>query len=294
MQHCLKAGTLAVVLLVMITSCSPFQKLQKTGTDDQKYQAAVTYFKKGEFYRAGLLFEELIPILKGSTESEMAQFYRAHCEYQQQNYQLSSFHFKQFYETFARSDYAHEAMYFYALSLYKDSPNYNLDQSNTLTAMAALQDFINAHPQSPFRQECTQYIAVLRDKLELKAYDKAKQYYKTSAANIANYRSSVVSITNFLREYPDSKYNEELAYLRVDAQYNLAKNSFVDKLKERHQEVVTYYLALVDKFPKSTDLKKAERMYEDSRKELETIANQEKEKLNQQQKPAKVTATTAN
>ncbi len=58
--------------------------------------------------------------------------------------------------------------------------------------------------------------------------------------------------------------------------------------------MVTYYLALVDKFPKSTDLKKAERMYEDSRKELETIANQEKEKLNQQQKPAKVTATTAN
>jgi outer membrane protein assembly factor BamD (BamD/ComL family) len=110
--------------------------------------------------------------------------------------------------------------------LYKDSPNYNLDQSNTLTAMAALQDFINAHPESPFRQECTQYIAVLRDKLELKAYDKAKQYYKTSAANIANYRSSVVSITNFLREYPDSKYNEELAYLRVDAQYHLAKNSF--------------------------------------------------------------------
>ncbi|MFC5407958.1 outer membrane protein assembly factor BamD [Larkinella bovis] len=294
MQHCWKAGTLALLILLFFASCSPFQKLQKKGTDEEKYKAAVSYFKKGEFYKAGLLFEELIPILKGSTESEMAQFYRAHCEYQQQNYQLSAFHFKQFYETFARSDYAHEAMYFYALSLFKDSPNYNLDQSNTLTAMAALQDFINANPQSPFRQECTDYIQVLRDKLERKAYDKAKQYYKTSAANIANYRSSVVSITNFLREYPDSKYNQELAYLRVDAQYHLAKNSFADKLKERHQDVVTYYLALVDKFPQSPDLKKAERMYSDSQKELETIANLEKEKLNQQQKPAKVTATTAN
>ncbi|RAJ99816.1 Beta-barrel assembly machine subunit BamD [Larkinella arboricola] len=294
MQYSWKAGLWVVALLMFFASCSPFQKLQKTGTDEQKYQAAVAYFKKGEFYKAGLLFEELIPILKGSTESEMAQFYRAHCEYQQQNYQLSAFHFKQFYETFARSDYAHEAMYFYALSLYKDSPNYNLDQSNTLTAMAALQDFINANPQSPFRQECTQYITDLRNKLELKAYDKAKLYYKTSAANIANYRSSVVSITNFLREYPDSKFNQELAYLRVDAQYNLAKNSFADKLKERHQEVVTYYLALVDKFPQSPDIKKAERMYEDSRKELEKIAEQEKEKQNQQQKPAKVTATAAN
>ncbi|WP_128544973.1 outer membrane protein assembly factor BamD [Larkinella soli] len=296
MQHRWKAGTFAVALLVLLASCSPFQKLQKKGTDEEKYQAAVSYFKKGEFYKAGILFEELIPILKGSTESEMAQFYRAHCEYQQQNYQLSAFHFKQFYETFARSDFAQEAMYFYALSLYKDSPIYNLDQSNTLTAMSALQDFINAYPQSPFREECTKYINDLRDKLELKAYEKAKLYYKTSAANIANYRSAVVSINNFQREYPDSKYNEELAYLKVDAQYNLAKNSFTDKLKERHQEVVNYYQTFIDKYGTSSYAKRAERMYEDSRKELERILNEEKEKQNQQQqqKPGKVTATASN
>jgi len=280
-----------VGLLLVLASCSPFQKLQKTGTDEQKYQAAVSYFKKGEFYKAGLLFEELIPILKGSTESEMAQFYRAHCEYQQQNYQLSSFHFKQFYETFARSDYAQEAMYFYALSLFKDSPHYDLDQSNTLTALAALQDFINAYPQSPFRDECNKMIVDLRDKLELKAYDKAKLYYKTSASNILNYRSSVVSINNFQREYPDSKYNEELAFLKVDAQHKLAKNSLPDKLKERHQDVVNYYMALLEKYPNSSYLKQAERMFVDSRGELERLNKLDKEKQEQQQKPGKVTAS---
>ena len=83
----------------------------------------------------------------------MAQFYYAYTQYQQQQYLLSATLFKKFYETFARSDYAQEATYMYAYSLYKDTPSFNLDQSNTLTAMSALQDFINTYPDSKYRDE---------------------------------------------------------------------------------------------------------------------------------------------
>ena len=281
-------------MLIVLASCSPFQKLQKKGTDVEKYNAAVNYFKKGDWYRAGTLFEEIIPILKGSTESEMANFYRAYTEYHQGNYQLSSFHFKQFYETFARSEYAQEAMYMYALSLYKDTPNFNLDQSNTLMAVSALQDFVNTFPSSPFSKECTTMIMDLRQKMERKAYEKAKLYHKTSAANIANFRSAVVTIANFQREYPASEFNEELAYLKVDAQYNLAKNSFEDKRKERFQDVVNFYQTFIDKYPNSQFIRQAERFFADSQRQLEDINQKDKDKNPAPGQPGKVsTATTA-
>ncbi|GAB3974996.1 outer membrane protein assembly factor BamD [Spirosoma terrae] len=292
-QRHISKGLLGVLVVFFLGSCSPFSKLQKSGTDDEKYKAAVQYYKKEDWYRAGLLFEELIPVLKGSTESELAHFYHAYTQFHQQQYLLSATLFKKFYETFARSEYAQEAMYMYAYSLYKDTPQFNLDQSNTLTAASALQDFINTYPDSKYRDECTKIILELRGKLERKAYEKAKLYYKTSGFNIASYKSSVISINNFQRDFPDSEYNEELAFMKVDAEYSLANNSLETKQKERYQEAINYYQTFIDKYPNSKYLKQAERMYESSQKEIERLdkLEQEREKLkNPANKPAKVTA----
>ena len=287
---------LGIWVAFLLSSCSPFSKLQKSGGDDAKYKGALQYYKKGDWYRAGLLFEELIPVLKGSNESEMAQFYYAYTQYQQQQYLLSATLFKKFYETFARSDYAQEAMYMYAYSLYKDTPSFNLDQSNTLTATSALQDFINAYPDSKYKDESTKLILDLRGKLERKAYEKAKLYYKTSGFNIASYKSSVISINNFQKEFPDSEYNEELAFLKVDAEYSLAQNSLETKQKERYQEAMSYHQAFVDKYPNSRFLKQSEKMFETSQKEIERLdkleqeREKEKERLKDANRPSKVTA----
>ncbi len=287
---------LGIWVVFLLSSCSPFSKLQKSGNDDDKYKGAIQYYKKGDWYRAGLLFEELIPVLKGSTESEMAQFYYAQTQYQQQQYLLSATLFKKFYETFARSDYAQEAMYMYAYSLYKDTPSFNLDQSNTLTATSALQDFVNAYPDSKYKEESTKLILELRGKLERKAYEKAKLYFKTSGFNIASYKSAVISINNFQKEFPDSEYNEELAFLKVDAEFSLAQNSLETKQKERYLEAISYHQIFVDKYPKSQLLKQSEKMYETSQKEIDRLdkleqeREKERERLKDANRPAKVTA----
>ena len=286
---------LGIFVMFLLGSCSPFSKLQKSGTDDEKYKAATQYYKKGDWYHAGLLFEELTPVLKGSTESEMAQFYYAYTQFQQQQYLLSATLFKKFYETFARSDYAQEAMYMYANSLYKDTPSFNLDQSNTLTATSALQDFVNTYPDSKYKEDATKQILDLRGKLEKKAYEKARLYYKTSGFNIAAYKSAVISINNFQKDFPDSEYNEELTFLKVDAEFSLAQHSLENKQKERYQEAMGYHQAFVDKYPTSRFLKQSEKMYETSAKEVERLDKLEQEREKEKEKlkntPAKVTAS---
>ncbi|KAA6438578.1 outer membrane protein assembly factor BamD [Dyadobacter flavalbus] len=298
-KNSLASYFLLFITLLVFTSCSKFSKLQKTGTDQEKYDAAMSYYKKGDFYKSGLLFEELIPLLKGSTESELAQFYYAYTQYQQSQYNTSQFLFKKFYDTYARSDYAQEALYMHAFSLYKDSSPYNLDQTSTFTAISAMQDFINTYPESAFREECTKYILELRSKLERKAYERAKLYHKVSDFNMMSLKSAVISIENFRKDFPDSQYNEELAFLKVESQYNLASNSFTGKQKDRYQDVIKFYQELIDKYPTGKFNRDAERMFEDSQKQLEVIAKAdlERQKLLQTEpepdnKPTKVTAPT--
>jgi len=287
---------LLFITILVITSCNKFSKLQKTGNDQQKYDAAMTYYKKGDFYHAGLLFEELIPLLKGSTESELAQFYYAYTQYQQAQYNTAQFLFKKFYDTYARSDFAQEALYMHAFSLYKDSAPFNLDQESTFTAISAMQDFINTYPDSPFRDECTKYILELRAKLEKKAYEKAKLYHKISDFNPNSLKSAVISIDNFRKDFPDSKYNEELSFLKVESQYNFATNSLYYRQKDRYQDVIKFYKEMVDKYPSGKYVRDAERMFEDSQEKLELIAKTdlERQKLevkpDTSSKPTKVTA----
>ncbi len=269
---------LLFVVIVLSSACSAkFTRLQKKGTTDEKYKAANEYYKKGDYYKAGLLFEEIIPLLKGDSLAENAQFYNAYSQFQQKQYSMSSYLFKSFYATYANSPLAEEAFYMYAYSMYKDSPNFNLDQTNTLTAIDALQTFLNSFPDSKYAQNCTEHLVDLRHRLEEKAYEKAKLYYKTSGVTIANFKAAVVAIDNFQRDFPDSQYNEELAYLKVQSQYDLAMVSFENKQKERFTDVLKFYEQFIDAFPNSKYIKQGQKAYDGATKELERIAKLEQE-----------------
>lgn len=252
-------------------------KLQKKGTTEEKYKAANDYYKKGDFYKAGILFEEIIPLLKGDSLAENAQFYNAYAQYQQKQYSMSAYLFKSFYATYANSPLAEEAFYMYANSMYKDSPNFNLDQSSTLTAIDALQTFINSYPESKYAESCNQDLKDLRHRLEEKAYEKAKLYYKTSGVTIANFKAAVVAIDNFQKDFPDSEYIEELSFLKVQSQYDLAEVSFENKQRERYTDALKFYEEFIDKFPKSKYIKQAEKVYDGSTKGLEKAVKYEQE-----------------
>jgi outer membrane protein assembly factor BamD len=261
-------------------SCSrKFNKIQKKGTLEEKYAAAINYYQKADYYKAGILLEEINPLLKGDSTSERVQFYNAYCNYYQGQYQMSSYLFKTFYSTYTNSPFAEEAYYMYAYSMFKDSPPHNLDQTSTLTAIDALQTFINTYPESKYASACNKDLKDLRYKLELKAFEKAKLYYKTrqrAFGGISNYKATVVSVDNFRKDFPDSKFNEELSYIQVIAQYELAYISFFNKQKERYNEAIKYYEAFVDAYAKSNYLNDLEKYYTLSLKGLEEVAKTEK------------------
>jgi outer membrane protein assembly factor BamD len=261
----MKIWLLHLVLLGLIFgSCSKFSKIQKSNSIVEKYDAAVKYYTDGDFYRSGLLFEELIPLMRGKKESENTEFYYAYCQYYQRQLILSSYYFKKFVKTYPRSEFAEEAYYMHCRSLYESSPRANLDQSTTKEGMEAIQSFLKKYPKSEYSDEVSNIYIGLSAKLNKKYFQSAKLYHR-----IRKYKSAVISLENYRKQFPDSPYNEEAQFLRIDAQFHYAKKSVEERQQERYYEAITLYQDFIDKYPGSTYLPEAEKIYDSCLEELE-------------------------
>ncbi|MBD2766372.1 outer membrane protein assembly factor BamD [Hymenobacter sp. BT664] len=253
-----------LVSTLLLGSCaSGYQRLLKSTDVNKKYEAAIKYYDKGDFFRAGTLLEDLIPLLKGRPEAEKAQFYFANTNYKQRNYVLSAFHFKTFASTYPNSQYAEEASFLHAKSLFMDSPSFELDQTNTISALESIQDFLNRYPQSKFKAETENMAQELQKKLENKAFESARLYYQ-----LRYNQAAVVALTNFQQQFPASAYAEQAAFLRLTAQYAWAQESIESKQRERFQEAVSFYQQFIDAYPQSKNLKAAQDMYDVSQAQI--------------------------
>ncbi|MCU0430303.1 MAG: outer membrane protein assembly factor BamD [Cytophagaceae bacterium] len=241
---------------ILLLSCSDFQRLQKSENPTEKLEGAIAYYEKKDFYRAGLLLDEVLPLVRGTDLAEKASYYIAWCHYQQDEFVLSTYYFKDFYLTFPRSQYTEEATFMHGKSLYRDSPYYNLDQTNSEEALKYLQEYVNKYPEGKFIDETNKLVDELLGKIRKKTYENSILYWKTG-----NYKAAVSALGSFLNTYPDSEYTEEVAYKRLESQYLLAKNSIASKQKQRYYEAIEIYYTFVDKYPKSTFISKAEEIF---------------------------------
>ncbi len=258
---------LVLFFIFIFAGCSKFRKIEKSTDWHVKYDAAIRYYEKKDYFRSSTLFEQILPIVRGLPEGEKAQFYFAYTQYYQDFYLLAAHHFKVFYETYARSEFAQEARYMHAYSLYANSPNYNLDQTSSIEAVVAMQKFLNKYPTSKFSKDAADVINDIQIKLEEKGYQNAKQYYK-----LERYKAAVVAFESFANDFPDSKYNEEISFLKFMSQYKLSEKSVYSKQLERYRQANQYYIEFIDAYPNSEYLKEADKKYGDSLDKVNQLA----------------------
>jgi len=235
---------LVLILTSVVISCSPYQKLLKSSDNEVKYTKALEYYEKKQYLQAQKLFEQIQSYFRGTDKAEKIAYYNAYCYYKQRDYILAGYYFKSFTSNFSASVYAEEALYLSAYCNYLDSPRSSLDQTSTIEAISALQIFINQYPKSERVEECTKLIDELRAKLEKKDIDIAMLYYKMS-----DYKASVVSLNNILKDYPDTKSKELILYSILQSKYKYAVNSVYDKRRDRLNDAMAAYEEMNAGFP---------------------------------------------
>jgi outer membrane protein assembly factor BamD len=151
----------------------------------------------------------------------------------------------------------------FAYCFYEDSPGPSLDQANTYKAIDELQMFMNQHPASKRVAECNKLIDQLREKLVKKSFDSASLYYRLN-----DFKAAITALNNALKEFPDTHYREELLFLILKSNYEMASRSIYEKMKERFQNTVESYLSFKEEFPESKHMREAERIHVNASKYL--------------------------
>src|SRR5664279_5199081 len=258
----MKPFYLVFFLFAALSSCSYFKasnkgmpnnfnKIQKSTDYTYKLQMAEKYYLNKDYNHAQILYDDLYRVMKGSEHFEDIWYKYAYCAFYLKDYINAENLFKGFVEAFPNSAKADEMDYMRAFCFYKQSPKYQLDQTNTTKAMGFMQAFIAQHPNSDKVKEATEIIEKLRAKLEEKDYENAKLYYNLRETNIAYLKAATLTFNTLMNTYPDSQFSDEYKLYIIRSDYYYAIQSLEEKKKVRLEQVLTDINEFNDRFPES-------------------------------------------
>ena len=243
-----------LVLSVILLSCkTEMDQAMKSADKDFILKVANEKFARKKWSDALALYDRLPNLVAGTDDAPNVVFNSAYANYYDKNYRLAANQFKNFVISFPQDTRKEEAAYLSALCYYEGSLQYNLDQSNTESAITELQNFLNEYPDSERSKNITQLVDELTYKLEFKAYENAKQYYK-----MGEYKAAAVTFENVLEDFPATKLRPKIYDIILKSKYELAVNSIYDLKKERLDNAAAYARRVSAELPNSEYSKTAD------------------------------------
>lgn len=258
----------------MMTGCAgEFNRVIKSSDYDYRYEYAKQCFAEGKFGRAEILLQDLITLKKGTDEAEEALYMLAMSQYMNHDFESAAATFRKYFSSYPKGFYAEQAMFYVGQSLYESAPEPRLDQTPTIGAINAYQQFLDFYPNSQLRERAQDRLFELQDKLVMKELLSAQLYYNLGGyfGNInsnseSNYSSSIIVAQNALKTYPYSNHREEFSLLIMKSKFELAENSSADRKLERYQDAEDECYGFLNEYPDSKDRALAEKYIEKCKK----------------------------
>lgn len=269
---------------ILLTSCAKeFNQVYKSDNYPYKYEYAKECFASGNYTRAITLLEGLVTLMKGSSNGQECLYMLAMAEYNNKDYETAAEYFRKYYSSYPQGDYAEEAKFYVGQSLYMSTPEPRLDQSRTVSAITAFQEYLDVYPRASRKETAQQRLFDLQDKLVQKELHSAQLYYDLGSyfgncnkAGESNYLACIITAQNALKDYPYSSLREKFSLLLMKSKFELAENSIESKKLERYQDAEDECYGFLNEFPDSENKSLAEKFIEKckkitSRGELETL-----------------------
>lgn len=262
----MKARSILVALsLVCATvSCkSQFEMMLQSSDVDAKYAAAFQMFEAGKYNKAAQLFESLSVQTNGTEKDDTVLYYWGLSNYKFKDFYTAETNFEKFVTNYPRSPFASDARYLRIDCLYKQTLRYELDQSPTNRALSEIGLYLREYPETPHLEDCEAMIKDLHWRLDTKAFEGAKLYYK-----MEDYLASRVALVNVLKDNAENIYREDILYYTAMSSYKYAKLSVPQKQKERYLVFSDDYLNFVGEMPESKYRKELDVLYQRAQKAL--------------------------
>lgn len=252
----LKLFPVLLALLVTAGCKTEYDILLASGDNDAKYDAAFEYFNSGQYRKAATLFESMSLAYSGTARDDTVQYYRGLCNYMDGDYDTAEANLNTFITNFHGSPFTESATFLRVKCLYDFTLRYELDQVPTNTAITAISEYIIEYPQTQNLEECKAMLDDLGERLDRKAYENAKLYYK-----MEDYLAAMTALRNVLKDDADNIYREDILYYTAMASYKYALNSVEARQKDRYLSFVDDYYNFIGEFPESSYRKELDTMY---------------------------------
>lgn len=265
---------LTLFAVVLCLGCSnEFNNIYRSTDIAYKYECAKEYFAKGKFNQASILLQDVVTSQKGRSAAQESLYMLALSEYNNRDYEAASQTFKKYFSSYPKGDYAEQAAFYIGQSLFESVPEPRLDQTPTVGAITAYQNFIDYFPDSQLRETAQKRLFLLQDNLVQKEYLSAKLYYNLGGyfGNIndgteSNYEACIITAQNALKTYPYTDKREAFAILIMKSKYYLAKNSSEAKKVERYRDAEDECYGFLTEFPESKEAPTAQEYIEKCKK----------------------------
>lgn len=252
---------------LLLTGCAgEFNKVYKSADMNYRYEYAKQSFAEGKFARAASLLMDLITQKKGHDDAEEALYMLGMSEYKSHDFESASATFKKYFQTYPKGVYAEQASFYVGQSLYESAPEPRLDQTPTIGAINAYQQFLDFFPDSDLRPKAQERLFELQDKLIMKELLSAQLYYNLggyfgniNSNNESNYISSIVTAENALKLYPFTKWREDFSLIIMKSKFELAENSSQDKRIDRYRDAEDESYGFLNEFPESKNTQLAKK-----------------------------------
>ncbi len=260
-----KKSIIIFCMAALMCSCAAeFNNVYKSPDNDYKYEFAKQCFAEGKFQQAISLLQDVVTFRKGTDTAEESLYLLALSQYCNHDFEAASATFKKYYATYPKGVFAEQAAFNVGQSLYESTPEPRLDQTPTVGAINAYQQFLDVFPDSKLRAEAQQRLFDLQDNLVKKEYLSAELYYNLggyfgniNANTESNYEACIITAQNALKTYPYTKLREEFAVLIMRSKFDLAENSSEEKKLERYRDAEDECYGFLNEYPDSKEASRA-------------------------------------
>ena len=265
---------MAAILLLMLTGCAnEFNKVLKTTDVEYKYEFAKECFAKGKYNNAVLLLQDIVTMMKGRENGEECLYMLAMSCYCGKDYETAAQYFKRYHTSYPKGIFAEMASFYVGQSLYMSTPEPRLDQTPTMQAIAAYQEYLDLYPDAIMKDEAHERLYELQDKLVQKELYSARLYYDLGSyfgnctSGGSNYEACIITAQNAIKDFPFSQKREEFAVLVMKSKFELAQRSVEERRLDRYRDAEDECYGFINEYPDSEHRKTAEKYIEVCKKE---------------------------
>ena len=263
----------ALTTIMLLSSCAQeFNAVYKSQDFRYKYEYAKECFANGKYTRASSLLQELIVQQKGTQDAQESLYMLGMSEFMNRDYETASETFKRYVKSYPRGVYAELAEFYAGEALYMSTPEPRLDQSQTVQAIAAYQEYLDLYLDAKYKDKAQKRLFALQDKLVDKELRSAQLYYDLGSyfGNCGrgenNYTACIVTAQNAIKDYPYTDKREDFALLIMKSKFELAQQSVDAKKLERFQDAEDECYGFINEYPDSKERKRAEDYIEKCKK----------------------------